>query len=81
MRPSIPRNSCYKNQPIDLDRMTTGSKFEQSLTSTLLKTGKTFGNFVSLSNESNLPSKLRRVAMTCMENCLFAPLSNLSSVH
>ena len=61
--------------------MTTGSKLEQSLTSTfILKTGKQFGNFVSLSNESKWPLKLGRVALSSMAIYFFAPLNNLSSV-
>ena len=61
--------------------MTTGSKLEQSLTSTIFKNWQNIWKFrVFVERKVNGPSKLGRVALTSMENYLFAPLIDLSSV-
>ena len=80
---TCPKNKhCFAEMPfyqsIDLSRMTTGSALEQPRPS--LKIDKTTGILMSLSIKSKWPSKLKCIALSSMENHLFAPINNLSSV-
>ena len=77
----FPKMPFLQNWSINLGRMTTGSKLEQSVAWTLFKNWQNNWNLASLSIESKWPSKLVCVALPSMENYKLAPLNYLRSVY